>query len=375
MAGLFQFMRPSRIRNLILLALLLALILLGLTSTVANFIIEYNWWKEVGQVETWISMLWYSIAPSVAGALVAFIALWVAHTQGLHFAGVRRRDFRVYSRLVPVGLAVVAILFASASIDYWTIMRFFGSRGVTLPPATWTDPVFSRALPFYLFDLPFYSEVLGFVFVLAILCALVFWATARGWQLWLRSASLKTLDLGPHGLLLPGAARTGFVRVIAVILLLGLATWVFLGNYELLFNSHAFMTGADYVDEKVTLPLRWLLIIAVFAALPLAWTSRYKKAIALLVAVFILKLVLPGIVRAVYVRPSEISIERPYIERHIQATTVAFGLNRSATERPFTASGQETVDAVQDATLLDNVRLWDLRAYNATITQIQALRP
>ena len=30
---------------------------------------------------------------------------------------------------------------------------------------------------------------------------------------------------------------------------------------------------------------------------------------------------------------------------------------------------------MQDATLLDNIRLWDLRAYNATITQIQALRP
>ena len=137
-------MRPSRIRNLILLPVLLALILLALTSTIANFIIEYNWWKEVGQVETWISMLWYSIAPSVPGALVAFIALWVAHARGLHFAGVRRRDFHLYSRLVPVGLAVVALLFASASIDYWTIMRFFGSRGVTLPPATWTDPVFSR---------------------------------------------------------------------------------------------------------------------------------------------------------------------------------------------------------------------------------------
>src|SRR5258708_24012269 len=131
-------MRPSQIRNLILLALLLALILLALTSTVANFIVEYNWWKEVGQVETWISMLWYSIAPSVAGALVAFIALWVAHAQGLHFAGVRRRDFRGYSRLVPLGLGVVALLFASASIDYWTLMRFFGARRGTLPPATWT---------------------------------------------------------------------------------------------------------------------------------------------------------------------------------------------------------------------------------------------
>ena len=368
-------MRRSQIRNLILLALLLALILPALTITIANFIIEYNWWKEVGQVGTWISMLWYGNAPFLTGALVAFIALWVAHARGLHFAGVRRRDFRLYSRLAPVGMAVVALLFASASIDYWTIMRFFGSRGVTLPPATWTDPVFSHPLPFYLFDLPFYSEVLGFVFVLAILCALAFWTTARGWQLWLRGGTPKTLDLGPHALLLPGATRTGFVRVSAVILLLGFATWVFLGNYDLLFNSHAFMTGADYVDQKVTLPLRWLLIIAVLAAIPLACTSRYKKAITLIIAFFILQLGLPAIVRAVYVRPNEISIERPYIERHIQATTLAFGLNRDATERLFNASGQETVDAVQDATLLDNIRLWDLRAYNATITQIQALRP
>jgi hypothetical protein len=38
-------------------------------------------------------------------------------------------------------------------------------------------------------------------------------------------------------------------------------------------------------------------------------------------------------------------------------------------------SAQATVDPVQDSTLLDNVRLWDLRAYNSTITQIQALRP
>src|SRR6266567_3466611 len=371
----FQFMRPSQIRNLILLLAFLLGIVAWAAGTIANFVIEYNWWKEVGQVDTWIGMLWYSIAPAAAGSLVAFIALWMAHASGLRFAGVRQRDYPLYTRLIPFGLALVAILFASSSIDYWTVMRFFGSRGLTAAPDAWKDQVFSRGLPFYLFDLPFYSQLLGFVFVLAILCALVFWATARGWQLWLRGGSLRTFDLGPHALLLPGATRTSFVRVIAVILLLGFATWVFLGNYELLFNSHAFMTGADYVDEKVTLPLRWLLIIAVLAVLPLAWTSRYKKAIALLIAVFILKLVLPGIVRAVYVRPNEISIERPYIERHIQATTVAFGLNRSATERPFTTSGQETVDAVQDATLLDNIRLWDLRAYNATITQIQALRP
>jgi uncharacterized membrane protein (UPF0182 family) len=368
--------------KLIVLMFLLGIVAWAAT-TAANFIIEYNWWKEVGQVDTWIGMLWYSIAPAAAGAAVAFIALWVAHASGLRFAGIRGKDFRWYSRLIPFGLAFVAIIFASNSIDYWTVMRFFGSRGLTVAPDAWKDQVFSRGLPFYLFDLPFYSQLLGFVFVLAILCALVFWATARGWQLAerfrfgrLRSGSSDPLILGPNTLLLPGATRAGFVRIIGVILLLGFAVWVFLGNYELLLNSHAFMTGADFVDEKITLPLRWLLIVATLAALPLVWTQKYKKAAILVMSFFVLQLALPGIVHAVYVRPNEISIERPYIERHIQATSIAFGLNRNATERPFAPpSGQPAIDPVQDATLLENVRLWDLRAYNATIGQIQALRP
>src|ERR1019366_4995227 len=120
----------------------------------------------------------------------------------------------LYSRLIPVGLALAAILFATSSIDYWTVMRFFGSRGLTAPADAWKDQVFSRGLPFYLFDLPFYAQALGFVFVLAILCALVFWVTARGWQLadrfrygQLSGGPHKTLTIEPGLLLLPGATR------------------------------------------------------------------------------------------------------------------------------------------------------------------------
>ncbi len=140
-------MRPSHIRVFILV--LVSLAFLGWAiPTAANFVIEYNWWKEVAQVNTWISMLWYSIAPTAVGALLAFIALYVAHTRGLHFAGIRQRDYPFYSRLVPVGLAVIALLFASSSIDFWTVMRFFGSRGLSAPPDAWQDKVFSHALPF-----------------------------------------------------------------------------------------------------------------------------------------------------------------------------------------------------------------------------------
>src|SRR5580692_9745118 len=126
-------MRPSQIRNLVGMAVLL-LIAIRVVTTAANFIIEYHWWREVGQASTWISMLWYSIAPAAAGAVMAFIVLWISHARGLRFAGVLRRDFPLYIRLTTVGLAIVAIVFASTSIDYWTVMRFFGSRGVTVAP-------------------------------------------------------------------------------------------------------------------------------------------------------------------------------------------------------------------------------------------------
>ena len=336
-------MRHLHLRAVILLLVSLALIGWGV-PTAANFLVEYNWWKELGQVSTWVSMMWYSVVPAAAGALVAFIALYLAHTRGLQFAGIRQRDFPVYSGFVPVGLALFAIMFASSAIDSWTVMRFVGSRGLRAPVNAWQDQVFSHKLPFYLFDLPFYSDLLGFLFALAILSAMLFWLTARGWQLVERvrygrllDGPAKPLGLGDY-LRLPGAARAPFIRIIAVILLLGFAVWIYLGNYELLFNTHAFMTGADYVDEKITLPLRWLLIICALAALPLVWRSILSVPQCFVLSAFILQLALPAIIRSVYVRPNEISIERPYIERHIEATTAAFGLDRNALERPFTPS-------------------------------------
>jgi uncharacterized protein len=90
--------------------------------------------------------------------------------------------------------------------------------------------------------------------------------------------------------------------------------------------------------------------------------------------------VVPALIGALYVRPNEISLERPYLERHLKATRSAYGLDgriretdfkTSLTSRPFsTAQGM-----AKHKLLLDNVRLWDWRAFHDTVTQIQALRP
>ena len=76
-----------------------------------------------------------------------------------------------------------------------------------------------------------------------------------------------------------------------------------------------------------------------------------------MIGVLMLRLIVPAVVRLAYVRPNEISIERPYIERHIQATAAAFGLNRRATEHSFMPSTQQIVETVLDASLFETIRL------------------
>jgi uncharacterized membrane protein (UPF0182 family) len=90
--------------------------------------------------------------------------------------------------------------------------------------------------------------------------------------------------------------------------------------------------------------------------------------------VLVLNAVVPPIVNATYVRPTEITIQRPYIETHIHATRSAYGLDRRSKEVEFQAQLEAEIDPSKHRALFDNVRLWDWRAFHDTTTQIQALR-
>ena len=50
--------------------------------------------------------------------------------------------------------------------------------------AAWRDPVFGNPLPFYFFDLPFYSLLLRPTFLaVAFVTTIVYWLAARGWMI------------------------------------------------------------------------------------------------------------------------------------------------------------------------------------------------
>jgi uncharacterized membrane protein (UPF0182 family) len=360
---------------LIAAGVVLVALLLG-ARTIASYAIEVAWWKELGQFRTWLSMLTYSVAPVAAATLVAFLVLWITHARALKFAGTRLGEHPVYTRLATLATLALGYFIAAASIDTWTVIRFAGSRGLAAPATAWHDAVFAQPLSFYLFDLPFYDLLRGYVLALVILSILVYWAAARGWQLRHRFPDMvNPREMDASFFKLEGGLESRFLRGAGVALLLAMVVKFYLGRYEMVYDQHgAFMVGIDWVDLNVGLPMQWLLILAALAAAVLVWLGRWKKAAFMAIAL-IVAFAVPRLVSAVYVAPNEISLERPYIKIHIEATRSAFDLDTNVHEVEFHAEPSAPIDIANNQATLENVRLWDVHAFHDTVTQIQALRP
>ncbi|MBV9507081.1 MAG: UPF0182 family protein [Acidobacteriia bacterium] len=357
------------------LLVLLVLLLFGARS-IASYAIDFQWWHEMGQLNTWFSLLTYSIAPLVAATLLGFAVLWTAHARALKFAGTGLHEHPVYARISALGLLILSYLIAAASVDTWTVVRFAGSRGLPAATSTWHDAVFGKSLSFYLFDLPFYLLVRSYLLALVIFCILVYWIAARGWQLRYRLPHLRdTGEFDASVLRLEGGLESKFLRGAAIALLLAVAMRFFLARYEMVYNDHGtFLVGIDYVDKNIGIPLQWLVIAACLAAAVLVWMGRWIAAASMALAL-VVAFIVPRAVAGLYVRPNEISLQRPYIDVHIHATRSAYGLEQHMREVEFKAQPDAPIDPAQHKPLLDNVRLWDWRAFHDTITQIQALRP
>jgi hypothetical protein len=351
------------------------LLVLFSASWIFSTVIEYQWWREMGQVETWLQMLAYGFVPAALGVLPAFVALWVAHARGMKHAGAALGENPGYARLATGALLLVSILISSASLDSGTVIRWAGSRG--LSAGAWRDPVFGHPLAFYFFQLPFYRVLLGYVLGVSFFTALAYWLAARGWALRQRFSGWRQpgqIEIEFRDLGIQGSFDAKFLRGAAAIFLLALAVRFFLGRYDLLFEDHGSLVGVDWVAENFTLPLITVNIAAAIAAAAALLAGRLRWAL-LLPAALLLSSFLPRIVTAVYVRPSEITIQKPYIVRHIEATRAAYGLTSRVRETEFNARLETTIDRAKHQPLLDNVRLWDWRAFHDTVTQIQALRP
>src|SRR5208282_2838087 len=166
-------------------------------------------------------------------------------------------------------------------------------------------------------------------------------------------------------------------------LFFALKTWSYaLDRFLLLYNDNGVVVGAGYTDVHVELPVLWLLICLAAAAAVVAWANMrqhtYVLPIAAAALVFGSSLVFselfPGVFQRFFVKPSELQLEAPYIQRNIALTREAYNL-RQITVKPFPAEQGLSFQSLQDNRgTIDNIRLWDWQPLMDTYAQLQEIR-
>ena len=383
--------KPSRPRRRIVLFVLAAVAILIFGSrTAISYWVDLLWFQSLGYAPVfWKSrgLEWGIFAASAAATFLflfgVFSAFRRAHASDLPehhsiFVGGNEVKLPVAPVLRLIALAVsalIALATAAAMQAQWTTLAlyWYAPQAAAGSPGSFADPIFGRSLNFYLFTLPAWQLIAGWLLTLAILTcvlAVLFLLITGG------SRALSGRISG--GIALPWreiSLSVGFLLVV-------LALREYISRFELLFEHHTIFDGVSYTDAHVT--LTGMLFIA--AALALGALIAVVTAIAnprgrwLIVAVLpaILCFVVTGVagwyVTSFLVKPNELVREQPYIAYNIQLTRKAYGLD-SFQQHEFPA--ETTVGATDPANnqaTLQNIRLWDVEALKDTLRQIQEIR-
>ena len=239
--------------------------------------------------------------------------------------------------------------------------------------ASQTDPIFHKPLDFYLFTLPVYDLLAGWLMGITVV---IFLATLLYALLGL---SQQSKSLGQ------AARRTSFaaISVALSLLLLALAFNTYLSRYPYLWEDHQTFTGVTYTEANYLLPALLVVAAALAVGAAIALLNAFTRkslsllmiAVALPIAIYIVgALIVPAYVTSFIVKPNELERETPFIQHNIAATRRAFGLE-GIEQREFDAENSvAALDLGANRATLENIRLWDWQALRDTLRQIQEIR-
>jgi uncharacterized membrane protein (UPF0182 family) len=372
------------------LLILVALILLGLIfsgTTILSSWVDLQWFGSLGYGDVFWKMITLQAGVFAAITAITFLVLYLAFTalRRAHRSDLPSAHALVINgqtinlsvepvlRVLSLAVAVIIALISGASLmsDWPTLALFWYAPHASGPVV---DPIFAKPINFYLFTLPAWNLLNDWLLTLALaICG----AAAVYFVI---TSSTRALDKRHTGVI--GSSPWRGLSIAISFLLLVVAMMVYVSRFELLLEHHTIFDGLNYTDAHIT--IGGLLVVtlalvlgAIIAAINAVRIPRGRLIAASILpaAVCYIALGLIGwYVGNFIVKPNELVREGPYISHNIESTRQAFGLDRFH-QQEFPA--ETTVDAADPANnqlTLQNIRLWDWRALQDTLRQVQEIR-
>jgi uncharacterized membrane protein (UPF0182 family) len=351
--------------------------------SMSGFYADWLWFKSVNFTSVWSTVLVTKVVLFVAAGLITaalillniIIAykrrpLYVPMTIEADNLERYRAQIEPIKRWVVLGLAVALFYFAgtSGSLLWSTWLLFKNST-----PFGATDPQFNMDISFFVFRLPFWQTLIGWAIstlVLAIISSSVVHYLYGGIRLQVREDRTTVAARVQLSVLLGG-----------VVLLKAVAYWF--DRYALALKESKLITGLTYTDVNAVLPAKAILAaIAVLCSLLFfaniirrSWVLPAAGTALLVISSVLIAGIYPGAIQQFQVKPSESSKEAPFIQRNIDATRTAFGLDDvqvSDYQATLTTSAGQLS---KDAATIANIRLMDPNVLPATFRQLQQIKP
>ena len=313
---------------------ILAVIVFALVSA-AGIYTDWLWFRQLGFEVVFFTQ----IVGQIVAFLIGFVIMTLLVAIGLMFAWRTRpvylkmpdeSPFQAYQQLLdglrrvimlglPALLGVFGGLIAAREWQTAALWLNGGLFGVT-------DPQFGLDIGFFVFDLPFYgfavSYVSGGIFLAALINAGVHLIYGG-----IRFSGREVNVSKPARIQLSILIATYFI-------LQGLSLW--LDQYGTATSSGELFTGVTYTDDNAVIPgLQILALISLAVAVAFIVTAVLGQwrisiiATALMVASsLVLGGLYPWIVQTFQVVPNERTLEGPYLQKNIDATRVAYELDK-----------------------------------------------
>lgn len=330
---------------------------------IARFYVDYLWHDALGRSDVFWGVIQAKLTLFViffvAFAVIAGINLFIAdraapkrfpanvHPYVERFHELFGQRLRLLRYGVALLFAVLLALPAVAMWQDWLLFRNAREFGIA-------DAQFNADVGFYVFQLPFLSFVLNWLFAALIVVLLITVATH------ILNGGVAFVTPVP----VVRQATKAHVGVLLAVLAVVKAGDYWLDRYDVTSSQTGIVQGATYSVVKAQLPAIMLLIlIALLTAglyLSVVRTGSFRLpliASALwLVVALIGGIIYPAVVQALVVNPNQQEREQTYIARNVDATRAALGLTqvevRNVSFESLDATGVES-----DLRPLQNVRL------------------
>ncbi len=271
-----------------------------------------------------------------------------------------------------IGIAAtlfLAVIFGTQAASHWdSILLLMNSQ-----PFGVEDPAFNRDIGFYVFQLPALNFIVGWLLAVVILTTIT-----------IGGIYAFRLLLGQFGDEAPTLARAHVSLLLVVVLAIFVGRY-WLSRFGLVYSDGGAAFGAAYTDINARLPVIWVLMsLASLSAVLIVVSIFRRKLIYLPIGATVLWVVVavvggqiyPATVQRFTVDPNELVKERLFIQRNLDATRFAFGLD-DVDERSFPAraDGVTAAEIAANPETVENIRLWDHRPLRDVLNQLQALGP